>query len=79
MAESFDFIVVGAGLAGINAALTLQNAGREVLIIDANDKPGGRIATDKVDGFLCDRGFQLINARYPSLAELNVIEEIDFI
>jgi hypothetical protein len=79
MAESFDFIVVGAGLAGINAALTLQNAGREVLIIDANDRPGGRIATDKVDGFLCDRGFQLINARYPSLAELNVIEEIDFI
>ena len=79
MAESYEFIIVGSGLSGLNAALTLQAAGREVLIIEANDKPGGRIATDKVDGYLCDRGFQLINAKYPSLLSLNVIEEIDFI
>ena len=79
MAESCEFIIVGAGLSGLNAAITLQAAGREVLVIDANDRPGGRIATDKVDGYLCDRGFQLINAKYPSLVSLNVIEEIDFI
>jgi hypothetical protein len=79
MIESCEFIVVGAGLSGLSAAITLQAAGREVLIIEANDRPGGRIATDNVDGYLCDRGFQLINAKYPSLVSLNVIKEIDFI
>jgi hypothetical protein len=32
-----------------------------------------------VDGFLLDRGFQLINANYPELKQLEVIEKIDFV
>ena len=79
MANTFDFVVIGAGLAGLNAALTLQDKGAEVTVVEASDRTGGRVATDRVDGFLCDRGFQLINARYPSLVDLNVINEIDFI
>jgi hypothetical protein len=31
---------------------------------------GGRVWTDEVDGFLIDRGFQLINSGYPALADL---------
>ena len=72
-------VVVGAGLAGLNATLTLQDAGYEVLLIDAADRVGGRVATDIVDGFRLDRGFQLINANYPELRKLNVINEIDFV
>ena len=79
MANTFDFVVVGAGLAGLNAALTLQEKGADVALVEASDRAGGRVATDVVDGFLCDRGFQLINAKYPSLVELNVVNEIDFI
>ena len=79
MANTFDFVVIGAGLAGLNAALTLQDKGADVTVVEASDRAGGRVATDRVDGFLCDRGFQLINARYPSLVDLNVINEIDFI
>ena len=79
MANTFDFVVIGAGLAGLNAALTLQDKGADVTVVEASDRTGGRVATDRVDGFLCDRGFQLINARYPSLVDLNVINEIDFI
>ena len=71
--------VIGAGLAGLNAALTLQDAGVEVTLIDSADRAGGRVATDVVDGFLLDRGFQLINANYPELKKLNVINEIKFI
>lgn len=72
-------VVVGAGLAGLNAAITLEEAGREVLLLDASDRAGGRVATDVVDGFLLDRGFQLINANYPELKRLNVINHIDFV
>ena len=72
-------VVVGAGLAGLNATLTLQDAGYEVALIDAADRVGGRVATDFVDGFRLDRGFQLINANYPELRRLNVVNEIDFV
>ena len=71
--------VIGAGLAGLSAALTLQEAGREVVIYDGSDRVGGRVATDYIDGFTLDRGFQLINAKYPELLRLGVVDELDFI
>ena len=73
-----DVVVVGAGLAGLSAALTLQEAGVSVELIDASDRPGGRVATDHIDGFTLDRGFQLINAKYPELERLDVIKNLDF-
>ncbi|MFM8921438.1 MAG: NAD(P)/FAD-dependent oxidoreductase [Candidatus Nanopelagicaceae bacterium] len=72
-------VVIGAGLAGLNAALTLQAAGREVILIEASDRAGGRVTSDVLDGFILDRGFQLINANYPELKRLQIIEEIEFI
>lgn len=74
-----DVLIIGAGLAGLNAAITCSSAGLDVAVIESSDRPGGRVATDLVDGFICDRGFQLINSKYPALVELDVIKEIDFI
>jgi len=71
-------VVIGAGLAGMNAAIQLQNAGREVVVLEAADRAGGRVQSDLIDGFTCDRGFQLINAKYPELAALNILSELDF-
>lgn len=79
MSKSVDVLVIGAGLAGLNAAITCQSRGLDVAVIEASDRPGGRVATDAIDGFICDRGFQLINSKYPALKELDVINEIDFI
>jgi phytoene dehydrogenase-like protein len=74
-----EVLIVGAGLAGLSAAIQLEAAGVEVTVIESSDRAGGRVASDVIDGFICDRGFQLINARYPALQELNVLEELDFI
>lgn len=74
-----EVLVVGAGLAGLSAALTLQEHGVDVEVIDAADRVGGRVATDVIDGFTLDRGFQLINSRYPELMRLGVIAELDFV
>ena len=76
---SAEVLVVGAGLAGLSAAITLQSAGVDVRVIESSDRAGGRVASDVIDGFICDRGFQLINAKYPALQELDVIKELDFI
>jgi phytoene dehydrogenase-like protein len=61
-----DVVVVGAGLAGLRAAGLLQRSGAEVLVLEAGDRIGGRVATDTVDGFVLDRGFQLYNPAYPA-------------
>ena len=79
MANSSEVLIVGAGLAGINAAITLQAAGVDVQVVESSARPGGRITSDLIDGFICDRGFQLINSKYPALVDLDVIKEIDFI
>ena len=79
MSEVSEVLIIGAGLAGLNAAIVLQDAGVDVQIVESSDRPGGRVTSDLIDGFICDRGFQLINSKYPALQELDVIKEIDFI
>ena len=79
MSNSSEVLVIGAGLAGLSAAIHCEAAGLSVTVIEALDRAGGRVASDVIDGFICDRGFQLINSQYPALKELDVIKEIDFI
>ena len=59
-----DVIVIGAGLAGLRAARELTASGRAVIVLEASDAVGGRMRTDRVDGFLVDRGFQILNPAY---------------
>jgi phytoene dehydrogenase-like protein len=79
MSNSTEVLVIGAGLAGLNAAIACESAGLHVAVIEASDRPGGRVTSDAIDGFICDRGFQLINSQYPALKELNVMKDVDFI
>ena len=65
--ESVDVVVVGAGLAGLSCAVHLQRAGRSVHVMEASDDVGGRVRSDHVDGFILDRGFQVILTEYPEL------------
>jgi phytoene dehydrogenase-like protein len=62
-----DVVVVGAGVAGLRAAQLLCRRGLDVALVEAADRPGGRVVTDLVDGFRCDRGFQVLNTSYPAL------------
>ena len=72
-------VVIGGGLAGLSAALTLREAGEEVELFEGSDSVGGRLRSDYVDGYILDRGFQLINSGYPEIKTLEVIDEIDFV
>lgn len=67
MVTTADVVIVGAGLAGLNCARHLVRAGRSVAVVEADDGVGGRVRTDVVDGFLLDRGFQVLLTHYPEL------------
>lgn len=62
--------MVGAGLAGLACAVELQRRGVATEVLEASDAVGGRVRTDVVDGFRCDRGFQLLNPSYPAVRAL---------
>ncbi|SFR79387.1 Monoamine oxidase [Agromyces sp. CF514] len=59
--ERFDTIVVGAGVAGLTTARLLAGAGRRVVVLEARDRVGGRVWTDRADGFVTDLGASWIH------------------
>ncbi|MGC4771378.1 FAD-dependent oxidoreductase [Micromonospora sp. DT44] len=70
MLAETDVVVVGGGLAGLAAARRLHRAGVPWRLLEAAGRLGGRVATDVVDGYLIDRGFQVLNTAYPRLGTL---------
>lgn len=59
--ETVDTIVVGAGVAGLAAARLLARAGRRVVVLEARERVGGRVFTDRTDGHVTDRGASWIH------------------
>jgi phytoene dehydrogenase-like protein len=72
-----DVVVVGAGLAGLAAATHLHRAGVSVVVLEQSDGVGGRVRTDHVDGFLLDRGFQVLLTAYPEAHRQLDLEALD--
>lgn len=79
--ESFDYIIVGAGISGLSLGKHLVKAGKSVLILESEDRPGGRVKTDTYNGFLLDRGFQVYLTAYPETMhslDLNALDMKSF-
>jgi phytoene dehydrogenase-like protein len=72
-----DVVIIGGGAAGLAAARHLTAAGVEVVLLEAAARLGGRIATDTVDGFRLDRGFQVVSTAYPALPDFVDLEQLD--
>ena len=68
--KAADVIIVGGGISGMACATHLVDAGASVCILEASDAVGGRIRTDHLDGFLLDRGFQVMPTAYPEAQRL---------
>lgn len=65
-----DVVVVGAGLAGLSAATRLVDAGREVVVIEARDRVGGRVECIAPAGHAIDLGGAWVGADDRRAAEL---------
>lgn len=66
-----DVCVVGAGLAGLTAARQLADAGRDVVVLEARDRVGGRVLTEQLaDGTVIDHGGQWLGPGQHRIARL---------
>jgi protoporphyrinogen oxidase len=63
--KDYKIHIIGAGVAGLIAAKTLEEAGYVPTIIEASDRVGGRVKTDVINGHQLDHGFQVLLDAYP--------------
>ncbi len=72
-----EVIIVGAGISGLTCAKYLKDYGITPLVLEASDAVGGRVRTDEVEGFLLDRGFQILLTAYPEAQKLLSYSALD--
>lgn len=63
-------LIVGAGLAGLCCARHLTDHGVDCLVLEGSEGIGGRVRTDRSEGFLLDRGFQVLQSAYPEVQRM---------
>src|SRR5882762_11063232 len=65
--NTYEVVVVGAGMAGLTAARALAEAGMKVLVVEAQDRIGGRIWTRHIGDEAIELGAEFIHGRPPEL------------
>lgn len=76
--ENKKIVIIGAGVAGLSAGLYLKKTGNyDILFIESSERVGGRLKTEKVDGYLLDYGFHLFFTANPLAAELLDVEKLN--
>ncbi|MBR5969138.1 MAG: NAD(P)-binding protein [Lachnospiraceae bacterium] len=71
MSKIYEFVIIGAGLAGLTCCKKLREKGVENLIVlEKNDAPGGLCTTKVIDGHILDvGGGHFFNSRFPDVLE----------
>ena len=70
-ADEPEVVVIGAGIAGLAAARAVAERGLRVLVLEARDRVGGRVYTERTaDGVLVEHGAEFVHGRPPALWEL---------
>ena len=73
--EKTQVVVVGAGIAGLAAAKDLQESGYEVTVLEASNRIGGRIYTDRSLGFPLEIGANWIHSNQAESNRLMFLKE----
>lgn len=75
--NDFSTVIIGGGISGLTCAKYLNEKGYSFMLLEGSDALGGRVRTDKVDGFLLDRGFQILLTNYPEAKKILNYNNLD--
>nr|WP_299418612.1 NAD(P)/FAD-dependent oxidoreductase [uncultured Emticicia sp.] len=75
--HDFSTVIIGGGISGLTCAKYLNEKGYNFMLFEGSDALGGRVRTDKVDGFLLDRGFQILLTNYPEAKKILNYNKLD--
>lgn len=70
-----DIVVIGAGITGMTCAFQLKRKGKDVEVLECQDRIGGQINTQHIDGFTFESGPNTGVVKYPEVVEL--FEQLD--
>lgn len=70
MTQERDIVVIGAGLTGLATAFNLRKKGRDVLVLEKQNRVGGQIHTFTEEGFTFESGPNTGVVSFPEVAEL---------
>ena len=70
-------LIIGGGVSGLTCAIELEKKGYSPVIVDANNEVGGRLYSELVDGFVLDKGFQVLLTAYPAVKEYLDVSALD--
>jgi protoporphyrinogen oxidase len=75
--NDFSTVIIGGGISGLTCAKYLNEKGYSFMLLEGSDALGGRVRTDNVDGFLLDRGFQILLTNYPEAKKILNYNNLD--
>ena len=62
-----SIVIVGGGIAGLQAANILQSKGLDFILIEKSMSLGGRVQSEEFQGYILDHGFQVLQTAYPEV------------
>ncbi|MDF5689344.1 NAD(P)/FAD-dependent oxidoreductase [Aquirufa aurantiipilula] len=70
-------VIIGAGIAGLQAANVLHEAGIPFVLLEKQAHVGGRVQSEHFQGFTLDHGFQVLQTSYPEVQQSLRLPDLD--
>ena len=70
-------VIIGSGLSGLACGYYLDKSKFDIKIFESKKTPGGRVKSEKVDGYICDIGFQVLLNNYDEIKKLNLYHKLN--